>query len=150
MSTRFLKLVLIVAILGSLYLLAVQGHADRDKLRQATVELTPNCMVKLHDYALSSDERYLSPYLLKTTGSSSELRGYSEEDVRAIQRGCNIVDDLQGYWANGGPRERWHANRFVRGTQTTCVHCHQGVGDKQDAAGNREVTPHELRGSAGR
>jgi thiosulfate dehydrogenase len=147
MSTRFLKLVLIVAILGSLYLLAVQGHADRDKLRQATVELTPNCMVKLHDYALSSDERYLSPYLLKTTGSSSELRGYSEEDVRAIQRGCNIVDDLQGYWANGGPRERWHANRFVRGTQTTCAHCHQGVGDKQDAAGNRLVGSNSMGAS---
>jgi len=147
MSARFLKLALIVAILGSLYLLAVQGHADRDRLRQATVELTPNCVVKLHDYALRSDERYLSPYLLKMTRSSSELRGYSEEDVRAIQRGCNIVDDLQGYWANGGPRERWHANRFVRGTQTTCAHCHQGVGDKQDAAGNRLVGSNSMGAS---
>jgi thiosulfate dehydrogenase len=71
------------------------------------------------------------------SGDWKTTRGYSEEDVRAIQRGCNIVDDLQGKLAKSGPRERWHANRFVRGNQTTCAHCHQSAGDKQDAAGNR-------------
>lgn len=136
-SAGSLKVGLVITALGGLYLLALQEHAERDTLRQATVELTPDCTVKLHDYALSPGDRYRSPYLMKMTGRSRNLRGYSEEDVRAIQRGCNIVDDLQGYWANGGPRERWYANRFSRGTQTTCRNCHQGVGDKQDAAGNR-------------
>ena len=139
LPARLLKVALIVSILGGLYLLAVKKHAEREALRQAAVELTPACKAKLQNYALRPGERYRSPYLLKTAGSSIELRGYSDEDVRAIQRGCNIFDDLQGHLAKSGPRERWHADRFVRGTQTTCVHCHQGVGDKQDAAGNRLV-----------
>jgi thiosulfate dehydrogenase len=45
------------------------------------------------------------------TGASPSLRGYREEDVRAIQRGCNIIDDLQGHLANDAARERWHASR---------------------------------------
>jgi thiosulfate dehydrogenase len=49
--------------------------------------------------------------------------------------------------AKSGPRERWYANRFVRGSQTTCNHCHQGVGDKQDAAGNRLVGSNSLGAS---
>jgi thiosulfate dehydrogenase len=111
----------------------------------APVDLTPNCKAKLQGYGLAAAEHYRSPYVQKTNGAngtngaSSTIRGYSEEDVRAIQRGCNIIDDLQGQLAKGGPRERWHGNRFVRGSQTKCAHCHQGVGDKQDAAGNRLV-----------
>ena len=147
LRARVLQVALIVSILGGLYLLAVNKHAERDALRKAAVELTPACKAKLENYALRPGERYRSPYLLKTTGSSSELRGYSEEDVRAIQRGCNIFDDLQGHSAKSGPRERWYGNRFVRGTQTTCNHCHQGVGDKQDAAGNRPVGSNSMGAS---
>jgi thiosulfate dehydrogenase len=142
-----LKLAVLLAALGALYLLALEQHAERDTLRQAAIELTPDCMAKLHDYALRPGERYRSPYLTKMTGKSRDLQGYSDEDVRAIQRGCNIVDDLQGYWANGGARERWYANRFVRGTQTTCAHCHPAVGDKQDAAGNRIVGSNSMAAS---
>jgi thiosulfate dehydrogenase len=80
-------------------------------------------------------------------GAWSTARGYSADDVRAIQRGCNIVSDLQGNLTTGGARERWNAIRFVRGTQTTCTHCHQGVGDKQDAAGNRLVGSNNLGAS---
>ena len=145
--TKVLKVALIVALLGGLYLLAVARHAERDALRKAAVELTPACKEKLQGYALGPGERYRSPYLLRTAGRSSTLRGYSEDDVRAIQRGCNIVDDLQGHLAKSGSRERWYANRFVRGTQTTCNHCHQGVGDKQDAAGNRQVGSNSLGAS---
>ena len=147
LPARLLKLVLVVAALGALYLLAVRGHAERDALRQAAVELTPDCRAKLSDYALRAGERYRSPYLLKTTGRTRDLHGYDDEDVRAIQRGCNIFDDLQGYLAKGGPRERWYANRFVRGTQTTCTHCHRGVGDRQDAAGNRLVGTNSMGAS---
>jgi thiosulfate dehydrogenase len=141
------KVVLIVALLGGLYLLALAKHADRDALRRAEVDLTPACKAKLTEYALRPGGHYSSPYLLKRTGSSSVLRGYSEEDVRSIERGCNLFDDLQGYAAKGGPRERWYANRYVRGTQTTCVHCHQRAGDKQDAAGNRQVGSNGLGAS---
>ncbi len=101
----------------------------------------------MHDYALAPGERYRSPYLLKRTGSSRTLRGYSEDDVRAIERGCNVFDDVQGQLAKNGPRERWYASRFVRAYQTTCVHCHQRVGDKQDAAGNRLVGSNGLGAS---
>jgi thiosulfate dehydrogenase len=136
---KIIKVAVIVSILGGLYLLALNKHAERDALRRAAVELTPACKTKVENYGLRPAARYRSPYLLKMTGKSSELRGYSEEDVRAIERGCNIFDDVQGRLAKSGPRERWNANRFVRGEQTTCNHCHQGVGDKQDAAGNRLV-----------
>jgi len=144
---KLLKAALIVSILVGLYLLAVNRHAERDALRHAAVELTPACTAKLQDYALRAGEQYRSPYLLKTTGSSSALRGYSEEDVRAIQRGCNIVDDTQGQLARGGTRERWNATRFSRSTHSSCNQCHQGVGDKQDAAGNRPVGSNGLAAS---
>ncbi|HKA40893.1 MAG TPA: c-type cytochrome [Burkholderiales bacterium] len=147
LQARVLKVALIVSLLGGLYLLALAKHGERDALRKAAVELTPACKAKLQGYALRAGERYRSPYLLKTTGNAGELRGYTEEDVRAIERGCNIFDDLQGHLAKSGQRERWHANRFVRGTQTTCNHCHQGVGDKQDASGNRLVGSNNLGAS---
>lgn len=120
---------------GGLYLLAVQNHAERDRIRQASVDLTPGCREKLQRYGLAAGERYRS------------ARGYSEEDVRAIQRGCNIVDDLQGHLAKDGARSRWNATRFVRGSQTSCDHCHQGIGDKQDTAGNRQVGSNHLGAS---
>ena len=147
LPARLLKVALIVSILGGLYLLAVKKHAEREALRQAAVELTPACKAKLQDYALRPGEQYRSPYLLKTAGSSIELRGYSEEDVRAIQRGCNIVDDTQGQLARDGTRERWNATRFSRSTHSSCNQCHQGVGDKQDAAGNRPVGSNGLAAS---
>ena len=125
----------------------MQNHAERDRIRQAAVDLTPSCKEKLQGYGLAAAKHYRSPYLRKMSGAWNTVSGYSEEDVRAIQRGCNIIDDLQGHWAKDGPRERWHANRFVRGTQTTCAHCHQGVGDKQDAAGNRQVGSNSLAAS---
>lgn len=146
-SVKFLKIVLIVSILGGLYLLAVKMHAERNALRQATVDLTPDCKAKLQEYALQPGEQYRSPYLLKTTGSGIELRGYSVDDVRAIQRGCNIIDDTQGQLARDGARERWNAARYSRNTHSSCDHCHQGVGDKQDAAGNRPVGSNGLAAS---
>ena len=145
--SKFAHLALVVALLIGLYVLAVAKHGERDALRKAAVELTPNCKAKLQGYALQPGAGYRSPYALKTTGSAAERRGYSDEDVRAIQRGCNIVDDLQGLHAKNGPGERWYASRFVRGAQTTCNHCHQGVGDKQDAAGNRLVGSNSLGAS---
>jgi thiosulfate dehydrogenase len=147
LPAKLLKLALIVSILGGLYGLAVQKHAERDALRQAAVELTPACKAKLQDYALHPGEQYRSPYLLKTTGSSSKLRGYSEEDARAIQRGCNIVDDTQGRLATKGTGERWNATRFMRSTHASCDHCHQAVGDKQDGAGKRPVGSNGLAAS---
>ena len=146
-QAKVLKVALIVAVLGGLYLVAAARHAERDALRKSAVELTMACAAKLSSYELRPGERYRSPYLQKMSGKSSDLRGYSEEDVRAIQRGCNIFDDLQGHQAKSGPRERWYANRYVRGDHTTCNHCHQGVGDKQDAAGNRLVGSNSLGAS---
>ena len=147
MTAKWLKVAVIVAALGSLYVLALSKHTEREELRMAAVELTPNCKQKLEAYGLAAGDSYRSPYVFRMTGSSTTSRGYSEADVRAIQRGCNIVDDLQGYLAKTGARERWHADRFVRGTYTTCVHCHQGAGDKQDAAGNRIAGSNNLGAS---
>src|SRR5690606_15938020 len=134
---KFLKVLAIVALMGGLYAAALHMHAERDRLRNAEAELTPACRDKLESYGLTAGAEYRSPYLQRVSGVVRTAHGYSEQDIRAIQRGCNIIDDLQGYQAQNGPRERWYANRYVRGTYTTCVHCHQGVGDKQDAQGNR-------------
>lgn len=144
---KLLKTALIVLILGGLYLLALSKQAGREVLRQAAVELTPACKAKLEDYALRPGAQYRSPYLLKMSGRSSEVRGYSEEDVRAIQRGCNIVDDTQGQLAKDGARARWNSTRYSRSTHASCNHCHQGVGDKQDAAGNRLLGSNGLAAS---
>jgi thiosulfate dehydrogenase len=146
-QVKLLKVALIVALLSGLYLLAIHKHAERDALRKAAVELTPACKEKLEGYALGPGERYRSPYLLKTAGRSSAVRGYSEEDVRAIQRGCNIIADTQGQIARSGARERWNSTRYSRSTHASCNHCHQGVGDKQDAAGNRPVGSNGLGAS---
>lgn len=144
---KLLKVTLIVSVLGGLYLLAVHTHAERDAQRLAAVDLTAACKAKLEGYALRPGEAYRSPYLRKTTGRTRELRGYSEEDVRAIQRGCNIIDDTQGQLAKSGARERWNASRYMRSSHASCDHCHQDVGDKQDAAGKRLVGSNGLAAS---
>src|SRR5688572_30264764 len=144
---RLLKVAVLVATLGALYAVAVHKHAERERIRHAPVALTPGCEEKLAAYALAPDAHYRSPYVLKTSGASPTARGYSDEDVRAVQRGCNIVDDLQGHLAKDAARERWYATRYVRGPQTTCDHCHQGVGDKHDAAGNRVAGSNNLGAS---
>src|SRR4051812_870925 len=124
--------------LGGLYFYALHKHEQREEFRHAAVTLTPNCIAKLGRYALTAGNEYESPYMLKRTGMHIALRGYSDEDVRAIERGCNIVDDTQGRLAQDPDLERWNARRFIRGAHANCDHCHRDLGDKQDAAGNRQ------------
>ena len=122
---------------GGFYLLATHKHTQREETRQAAVSLTPACAEKLRRYALDASEHYRSPYVVQQTGTSVTLAGYSNEDVRAVQRGCNIVDDTQGSRTTDVSRDRWNTTRFIRSKHLACTHCHQGVGDKQDANGNR-------------
>jgi thiosulfate dehydrogenase len=129
--------------LGCLYGLAEVKHAQRDQLRSAIVELTPTCRTNLEEHGLVEGGRY-SPRQNRDVGP---LRGYRPEDIRAIQRGCNIVDDLLGRQAKGGAAERWHADRYVRGTHTTCSQCHQQAGDKRDASGKRLLGSNNLGAS---
>jgi thiosulfate dehydrogenase len=136
-SWRILKVVVLVLALGGFYALAVHKHAEREAIRQAPVVLTEACAEKLSRYGLAAGPGYQSPYVLQRTGLAPATAGYSEEDVRAIQRGCNIIDDTQGRLASDKANERWNAPRFIRGTHASCNQCHQGVGDKQDADGNR-------------
>ena len=144
---KLLKLVVLGCLLGGLYLLALHKHAERDAIREASVDLTPDCRAKLEGYALVPGERYRSPYSLKSTGRAADLSGYSGHDVRAIQRGCNIIDDMQGQLARDGAASRWNSTRFSRSTHASCDHCHQGLGDKQDEKGNRLVGSNGLAAS---
>ncbi|HET7669337.1 MAG TPA: c-type cytochrome [Burkholderiales bacterium] len=125
----------VLAILGVLYALSLYKHAERDAARRAPVALTPGCAEKLGRYGLAADKLYRSPYVLAREGEARPARGYAEDDVRAIQRGCNIIDDTQGELATVS-LERWNAKRFIRGSHASCDHCHQSIGDKQDADGN--------------
>ena len=134
---RIFKIAVLVLILGGLYALAVYKHDERETVRQAPVALTAECAEKLSRYGLVAGAGYQSPYVLLRTGAATVTNGYSEDDVRAIQRGCNIIDDTQGRLATDKDRERWNAPRFIRGTHASCNQCHQGAGDKQDAEGNR-------------
>jgi thiosulfate dehydrogenase len=134
---KLIKIVLLALAAAAFYLLTTYKHAQRDEVRHAPVSLTPACVEKLTRYALDRGEQYRSPYVLQRTGAAVSRRGYSDEDIRAIQRGCNIIDDTQGRLATDVGRERWNATRFIRGNHTACSHCHQGAGDKQDAKGNR-------------
>ncbi len=136
-STTLAKIALLLFAASGFYLLAVNKHQQRQQARDMPVKLTAACGEKLQKYALQPGERYRSPYLVQQTGTSVELRGYSDEDVRAIQRGCNIIDDTQGRQAADVSSERWNSTRFIRGTHLACTNCHQSVGDKQDALGNR-------------
>jgi len=135
---KFFTLVLIMTLLASIYYLALAKHQLRAQLRKQPVVLTPGCEQKLHKYGLQSGSRYISPYVYTHSGQTVRRNGYREEDVRAIQRGCNIIDDLQGQDAPA-PGLRWNATRYVRGTHTSCDHCHQGIGDKQNADGERLI-----------
>jgi thiosulfate dehydrogenase len=134
---KIAKIVVLSLVLGSLYLLAAHKHQQRNDARQRPVALTAACTEKLARYGLAVAEHYSSPYALKLSNKAIKSRGYGEDDVRAIQRGCNIIDDTQGQFAKDIARERWSATRFIRGTHVSCDHCHQSIGDKQDAAGNR-------------
>lgn len=136
-SPKIVKTVLVLLAAGSFYLLTTHKHKQREETRQAAVSLTPACAAKLERYALERGEHYRSPYVLQRTSTAVTLRGYSDEDIRAIQRGCNIIDDTQGRRAADVSQERWNTTRFIRGKHLACTHCHQGVGDKQDAKGNR-------------
>jgi thiosulfate dehydrogenase len=136
-NQKFVKTVLLLLAAGGFYLLATHKQTQREQTRHAAVSLTPACTEKLGRYALERGEQYRSPYVLQRTGAAVTLRGYSDEDVRAIQRGCNIVDDTQGRLATDISRDRWNTTRFIRGTHLACTHCHQSIGDKQDAKGNR-------------
>ena len=137
---KIAKIVVLSLVLGSLYLLADHKHQQRNDARQRPVALTAACTEKLARYGLAVAEHYSSPYALKLSNKAIKSRGYGEDDVRAIQRGCNIIDDTQGQFAKDIARERWSATRFIRGTHVSCDHCHQSIGDKQDAARSEEHT----------
>jgi thiosulfate dehydrogenase len=136
-SLKFVKIVLLLLGAAGFYVLATHKHAQREETRQAAVSLTPACVAKLERYALQRGEYYRSPYVVQRTGTAVTVRGYSDEDVRAIERGCNIVDDTQGRLAADVSRDRWNTTRFIRGTHLACTHCHRGIGDRQDEQGNR-------------
>lgn len=131
------KIALLLCACTGFYLLAQAKHDERAAIRGSDVALTPGCEEKLERYALTTGPVYRSPYVQERAGAARAARGYSDEDVRAIQRGCNIVDDTQGHLAKSPGAERWNAQRFIRGSHASCDHCHQGIGDKQDAQGNR-------------
>lgn len=135
---KWVRIGAIVVALGGFYLAAASAHQQRAELRQQPVALTDNCRAKLERYALRSGDHYRSPYSPGLVDPAALKLGYSESDVRAIERGCVIIDDLQGEQAQS-KQERWNASRFVRGTHTSCDHCHQGVGDKQGADGRPQV-----------
>jgi thiosulfate dehydrogenase len=134
---RFAKIALLVLAAGGLYGLASYKHAQRAEARRAPVALTNTCAQKLARYALQPGDYYRSPYVVQRTGTAVTLHGYSPEDVRAIERGCNIIDDTQGRQAKNVAAERWNSTRFIRGKHLSCTNCHQSAGDKQDAQGNR-------------
>ena len=55
---KFLRLLTLGILLGGLYLLALHKHAERDAVREAAVDLTPDCKAKLEAYALRPGETY--------------------------------------------------------------------------------------------
>lgn len=131
---KWLRVAVIVSALAGFYTLAEARHQQRDVQRQQPVQLTEGCREKLALYQLRADPFYRSPYIAQREGRAPVRTGYSVADVRAIERGCTIIDDLQGEQA-GDPIERWSATRYVRGDHTSCDHCHQGVGDKHTPEG---------------
>jgi len=136
-TAKLLRIGALVVVMAGVYGVAAKKHEQRQEIRQAAVALTPGCAQKLGHYGLAPGERYRSPYAMQYAKASLARRGYSEDDVRAIQRGCNIIDDTQGAHAKDVSRERWNSTRFIRGSHASCDQCHQNIGDKQDANGNR-------------
>ncbi len=128
----------VITILGGLYLVALAKHETRAAFREQPVTLTIGCNQKFQKYNLQAGDSYTSPYVTQQTGQTIRLAGYSEQDIRAIQRGCNIIDDTLGQDAKLDI-ERWNSKRYIRGKQTSCDHCHQGIGDKQNDKGQRLV-----------
>lgn len=139
MASKFIAITLIVVVSVAFYSTANSKHQARANIRQADVVLTPGCEKKLTEYGLVAAKNYVSPYVSQREGTAVIKNGYSREDVLAIKRGCNIMDDLQGQDATNIEMQRWNSTRYVRGTHTSCDHCHQGIGDKQDQQGNRLV-----------
>lgn len=129
---------IVIIILIGLYFTAQSKHKERYEFRKQAVSLTAGCEQKFKKYNLEAGDIYISPYITNQTGILVQHKGYSEEDIRAIQRGCNIIDDTQGQDAKE-PLARWNSKRYIRGTQTSCDHCHQGIGDKQNEKGERLV-----------
>jgi thiosulfate dehydrogenase len=134
---KLAKILFVLCLAWGFYLIVEQRHQVRQQVREFPVKLTAACAEKLQKYGLHSGAHYSSPYVVQQTGLAVALRGYSEEDVRAIQRGCNIIDDTQGREAADATLERWNSTRFIRGNHLSCTNCHQSVGDKQDKNGNR-------------
>ena len=139
MASKFIAITLIVVVSVAFYSTANSKHQARANIRQADVVLTPGCDKKLTEYGLVAAKNYVSPYASQREGTAVIKNGYSREDVLAIKRGCNIMDDLQGQDATNIEMQRWNSTRYVRGTHTSCDHCHQGIGDKQDQQGSRLV-----------
>ena len=81
-APKFFKVAFVVLVLGTVYLLSLHKHAQRDDIRKAAVKLTPNCAQKLGRYGLAVADRYESPYALQRTGTAVLRRGYSDDDVR--------------------------------------------------------------------
>lgn len=146
-SKKLLRLAAVITVLVGLYLLALHQHAERDAQRRAVVDLTADCSEKLRQHGLSAGETYHPTRSRATTERVLALQGYSEEDVRAIQRGCNIIDDMQGQLAKDGARARWNSHRFSRSRHASCDHCHRDLGDRRDAAGNAVVGSNGLGAS---
>jgi thiosulfate dehydrogenase len=136
-SLKLAKIAMLLGVASSFYGLVEYKHQQRQKIRESAVRLTPACAEKLEKYGLHGGTHYRSPYVASQAGTAAPLRGYSAEDVRAIQRGCNIIDDTQGRQAVDVGLERWSSTRFIRGKHLACTHCHQSVGDKQDPDGHR-------------
>jgi thiosulfate dehydrogenase len=136
---KFVAIASVTAVSVVFYIAANAKHQERADIRQAEVVLTPGCEKKLTEYGLIAAKSYVSPYASTRAGYAVIKNGYSREDVLAIKRGCNVIDDLQGQDAADITHDRWDSTRYVRGTHTSCDHCHQGIGDKQDQKGNRLV-----------
>ncbi len=96
-NKAMIRLLLIMAVLCLVYFIAENKHKGREKIRISPVAMTANCENKLNEYGLKAGEYYISPYLTQKTGIETRLKGYSQYDVYAIQRGCNQVDDYQGW-----------------------------------------------------
>ncbi len=110
-------------------------HTKREEIRKTPVQISEGCEAKFKKYGLKAGATYVSPYITQTTRKKVVMTGYSEEDVRAIQRGCMLVDDLQGQDAKSRANERWNSGRFIRGKHSSCDNCHMDLGDKHDEKG---------------
>ncbi len=113
------------------FFIARQRHQLFKDIETSPVQLTPECKEKLDFYGLTQSPTYNSSHGEASPTNPITKLGYSAQDIKAIQRGCVSIDDLQGQDAPGDPDlERNFARRYIRGTHTSCDHCHQSLGDK--------------------